>query len=85
MGFNVFVTREIPKAGLDIVHANCDPVEMNPHDRVLTRQELLDGVRGILYVGCFGNGFPLRRFSEVAGQKGRCVRAGRPEEYDVDR
>ncbi len=46
MGYNVFVTREIPKAGLDIVHANCDPVEINPDDRVLTRKELLDGVRG---------------------------------------
>ena len=37
MGSNVFVTREIPEAGLEIVHANCDPVEMNPDDRVLTR------------------------------------------------
>jgi lactate dehydrogenase-like 2-hydroxyacid dehydrogenase len=46
MGFNVFVTREIPQAGLDIVYANCDPVEMNPDDQVLSREALLAGVRG---------------------------------------
>jgi len=46
MGFNVFVTRIIPKMGLDIVHRTCEKVEINPHDRVLTRDELLAGVRG---------------------------------------
>ncbi len=46
MGFNVFVTREIPKAGLEIVRKHCDPADMNPDDRVLTRAELLAGVRG---------------------------------------
>jgi len=46
MGFNVFVTRIIPKMGLDIVHRACEKVEINPHDRVLTRDELLAGVRG---------------------------------------
>lgn len=46
MGLNVFVTREIPQAGLDIVRSHCAPVEMNPHDRVLTRAELLAGIKG---------------------------------------
>lgn len=43
--WKVFVTREIPQPGLDIVRAECE-MEMNPHDRVLTRDELLQGVKG---------------------------------------
>ena len=43
---NVYVTREIPRPGLDILADACSRVEVNPHDRVLTRGELLDAVRG---------------------------------------
>lgn len=43
--WKVFVTREIPAPGLDLLRAECD-LELNPHDRVLTREELLAGVRG---------------------------------------
>ena len=43
---NVYVTREIPRPGLDILTEACSRVEVNPHDRVLTREELLEGVRG---------------------------------------
>jgi glyoxylate reductase len=43
--WKVFVTREIPAPGLDLLRAECD-VDLNPHDRVLTREELLAGVRG---------------------------------------
>ena len=46
MGFNVFVTRRLPQAGLDIVHKACERVDINPDDRVLTREELLEGVKG---------------------------------------
>ena len=43
---NVYVTRQIPQPGLDLLHEYCDHVEINPDDRVLTREELLDAVRG---------------------------------------
>lgn len=46
MSFSVFVTRRIPKPGLDLLEAECDTVEVNPNDRCLTRDELLAGVRG---------------------------------------
>lgn len=46
LAVNVYVTREIPQAGLDIVRDACEHVEINPEDRVLTRQELLAAVRG---------------------------------------
>lgn len=41
---NVFVTREIPAEGLELLRASCD-VEVSPHDRPLTRKELLRGVK----------------------------------------
>lgn len=41
----VLVTREIPAPGLDLLRAECE-VEVNPHDRVLTREELLAGIQG---------------------------------------
>lgn len=43
--WKVLVTREVPTPGLDLLRAECE-VEVNPHDRVLTREELLAGVRG---------------------------------------
>ncbi|MCD6082784.1 D-glycerate dehydrogenase [Candidatus Aerophobetes bacterium] len=40
----VFVTRRIPQVGLDLLQKECE-VKVNPHERVLTRQELMDGVK----------------------------------------
>lgn len=40
----IFVTRRLPEAAMEMLHKNFD-VQCNPHDRVLSRQELLDGVR----------------------------------------
>ncbi len=40
----VFVTRQIPQIGLDMLEAHCE-VTVNPHDRVLTPDELMEGVR----------------------------------------
>jgi len=40
----VFVTRRIPQVGLDLLQKECK-VKVNPHERVLTRQELIDGVK----------------------------------------
>ena len=44
--WNVYVTRRIPEAGLDLLRDAGIDFDMNPHDRVLTREELLEGVRG---------------------------------------
>lgn len=49
----VFITREIPQAGIALLKGTCD-VEINPEDRPLSREELLakvaevDGVIGLL-------------------------------------
>lgn len=44
--FNVYVTRRIPQPGLDIVLSSCKRVDINPHDRVITRSELIQQVKG---------------------------------------
>lgn len=46
MGFNVFVTRAIPQKGLRLLAEACDALDVNPHDRPLGRQEIIDAVRG---------------------------------------
>ena len=46
MAFNVCVTRMIPDVGIDLLRGKCDPLDINPEDRVLTRDELLAMVGG---------------------------------------
>ncbi|MEK6967748.1 MAG: D-glycerate dehydrogenase [Nanoarchaeota archaeon] len=41
----VFVSRMIPQEGIDLLKKECD-VTVSPHDRVLSKQELIDGLRG---------------------------------------
>ena len=41
----IYVTRMLPQAGLDLLAEEYD-VEVNPNDRVATREELLAGIRG---------------------------------------
>jgi len=41
----IYVTRRIPQPGLDIL-AEVFEVEVNPYDRVVTREELIAGVKG---------------------------------------
>ncbi|MGI6131048.1 MAG: 2-hydroxyacid dehydrogenase [Bacillota bacterium] len=41
----IYVTRILPQAGLDLLAEEYD-VEVNPHDRVATREELLAGING---------------------------------------
>jgi len=41
----IYVTRTLPQAGLDLLASEYD-VEVNPHDRVATREELLAGIKG---------------------------------------
>lgn len=43
---SVYITRRVPQPGIDRVVEAATTVEVNPHDRVLTREELLAGVRG---------------------------------------
>jgi len=42
----VFVTRKIPKIGLDILEKKCE-VKVNPNNRVLTKEELMDEIKEI--------------------------------------
>lgn len=41
----IYVTRALPQAGLDLLAGEYD-VEVNPHDRAATREELLAGIKG---------------------------------------
>ena len=43
----IYVTRRIPDAGLDLLRQSYPNFSMNPEDRVLTRAELLENVRGL--------------------------------------
>ena len=45
MGWNVFVTRKLPKPAMEYLSEHCDILDINPHDRVLTKEELLEGVK----------------------------------------
>lgn len=47
----VYVTRQIPEAAIEILREHFD-VTVNPNDRVLTRAELLAGVKGMDAVLC---------------------------------
>jgi len=41
----IFVTRKIPDPGLKILRSKHD-IEVNPHDRVLTKEEIIKGLKG---------------------------------------
>ncbi len=45
MPTRIYVTRRIPQPGLDLLTEAGFEVEVSPHDRVLTRKELLDAVK----------------------------------------
>ena len=45
MSFNVYVTRQIPEEGINLLKKFCRMVEVNPHDRPLTYDELLRQVK----------------------------------------
>jgi glyoxylate reductase len=44
MPANIFVTRDIPREGIDLLIRNGFRVDVSPHDRGLTKAELLEGV-----------------------------------------
>ena len=41
----IFVTRTLPKKGLDLLQENHE-IEVNHHNKVLTKQEILEGIKG---------------------------------------
>lgn len=41
---DVFVTRRIPEPGLDLLRKKCE-IEINPHDRVLSKTEIINGLK----------------------------------------
>jgi glyoxylate reductase len=43
--YSVYVTREIPRKGIDLLRQACD-VEVQPEDRPVNREELLEKVKG---------------------------------------
>jgi lactate dehydrogenase-like 2-hydroxyacid dehydrogenase len=44
--WNVFVTRQIPPAGIDLLNLHCGRVDVNPDDRTLSKKELIEAVQG---------------------------------------
>src|SRR3990167_4526683 len=46
MSFKVYVTRQIPEEGINLLKKFCRMVEVNPHDSTLTYDELLRQVKG---------------------------------------
>ena len=42
----IFVTRKIPEPGLDLLRKDHE-IEIFPHDRVPTKEEILDGLKGM--------------------------------------
>lgn len=46
MGFSVFVTRRVPESGLDLLREHCEQLDVSPHDRPASRDEILAGVAG---------------------------------------
>ncbi len=46
MSSNVLVTRRIPDESIGMLEAACGVVDVNPHDRAMTRDEFLEAVRG---------------------------------------
>jgi len=41
----IFITRKIPEEGLDLLRKEHE-IEVNPHDRVLNKKEIIDGLKG---------------------------------------
>jgi glyoxylate reductase len=67
---NVYVTRQIPEEGIALLQTRCD-VEVNPYDRPLTREELLEKVKDRDGVLCLlTDKIDAEVFDAAAGVKG---------------
>ena len=45
MNMKIFITRKIPEPGLDLLRKEYE-IDVNPHDRVLTKEEIIEGLKG---------------------------------------
>ncbi len=54
MALSVYVTRDLPDPALPLLRDACGTVDVNPHDRALTREELLAAVPGRDGILCTG-------------------------------
>ena len=45
MSMKIFITRKIPEPGLDLLRKEFE-IDINPHDRVLTKEEIKKGLKG---------------------------------------
>lgn len=43
--FNIYITRKIPEIGLKLIQKECGGYQINPHNRVLKKQELIKAVK----------------------------------------
>jgi len=67
MPWNVYVTRPIPQAGIDLLKPHCRPLEIGPDHPPLSKLELLDAVRGRDGVLCtIGQTFDAEVFAVAA-------------------
>jgi len=63
---NVYVTRMLPKPAMELLKENCQ-VEINPEDRVLSKKELLEKVKGRDAVLCLLTDTVSEKVLEAAG------------------
>lgn len=52
LSYKVFITRRVPEAGLELLQRHCERLDITPHDRPASRQEILRGVAGCDGVMC---------------------------------
>lgn len=73
MGWNVYVTRELPDPALPLLRDPCQEVAVNPHDRALAREELLAAVAGRDGILCTGQDRIDAELLDAAGAGLRAV------------
>jgi glyoxylate reductase len=64
----VYITRRIPDEAIELLEAHFN-VEINPQDRVLSKEELLENVKGVDAVLCVINDNIDKEVFEAAGEK----------------
>jgi len=42
--YNIFITRKLPEPALELLKQKCN-IEINPHDRILTKEEIIQGLK----------------------------------------
>jgi lactate dehydrogenase-like 2-hydroxyacid dehydrogenase len=52
MGYNVLVTRPVPEEGINLLKEFCDQVNVNPEDRVWSKDELMQQIEGNQAILC---------------------------------